>query len=81
MQLKDIQQEVKDFETKNVQIVDGLLFNQKETIEKIYYYYNSQFLTGDRDSEGDKKYFYNIVKNPCKVTTKAIDFDTKHIRI
>ena len=81
MLLKDIQQEVKDFETQNVQIVDGLFFNQKETLEKIYYYYNSQFLSGDRDNEGDKKYFYNIVKNPCKVTTKAIDFDTKHIRI
>ncbi len=33
------------------------------------------------DDEGDRMYFYNISKNPCKVYTKAIDFDTKNIRL
>ena len=79
--LKLINEEKYNYENKRIQIVPNFLFNQKETIETIYFYYNSKFQTGDIDIEGDKKYFFNIVKNPCEVHTKAIDFDTKDIRI
>ena len=79
--LKQINIEKYDYENKDIQIVPGFSFNQNDTIEQIYFYYNSKFKTGDIDSEGDRKYFYNIVRNPCKITTKAIDFDTKHIKI
>ncbi len=81
MYLKTIQKEIKDFETQEIQIVDGLFFNQKETIETIYFYDQSRFTSGNVDDEGDKKYFFNINRNPQKVTTKAIDFDTKNINI
>lgn len=79
--LKHISREVEDFKTKNVTVVPGLYFNQYETIQNIFFYYNSKFRTGEVDDEGDRKYFYNIVKNPCKVFSKAIDFDTKNIRL
>ena len=79
--LKEIQTEKQEFENEDIQIVQGFTFNQKTTIEKIYLYYNSRYITGDQDMEGQKKFFFNIVRNPCKVTTKAIDFDTKHINI
>jgi len=79
--LKQINQEVFDFANKHIQIVPGFTFNQKETLEKIYYYYNSKYTTGDIDDEGNRKYFYNIVRNPCKVFSKSIDFDTKNIRL
>lgn len=79
--LKQINQEKTDFETKDITIVNGYTFNQKQTIERIYRFYNSKFQGSDIDAEGDKKYFYNIVRNPCKVTTKMIDFDTKDIKI
>lgn len=79
--LKQINQEKNDFETNEIQIVPGLTFNQKATIEQIYFYYNSKFQTGEIDEDGDKKYFYNINKNPCKIFSKAIDFDTKNIRL
>lgn len=79
--LKQINRERQEFESESIQIVPGYFFNQKETIDKVYRYYNSQFLDGDIDVEGNKKYFYNIVRNPCKVTTKAIDFDTKNINV
>ena len=62
-------------------VVPGLTFNQYDLIRQIYFYYNSKFTTGDVDDEGDRKYFLNIVKNPCKVFSKAIDFDTKNIRL
>lgn len=78
--LRQINQEIEDF-SKDITIVPSLTFNQKATLEQIYFYYLSRFKTGDIDTEGDKKYFYNIVKTPCKVMTKMIDFDTKHIRI
>lgn len=78
---RQINQEVADFESKQIQIVPGFFFNQKETIEKIFLYYNSRFSSGQVDDDGDRKYFYNILRNPCKVFTKAIDFDTKDIRL
>lgn len=81
MNISKINKEIEDFTTKSIQIVPGLFFNQKETIETCYYYHHSKFRTGEYDVDGDRKYFYNIVNNPCIVYTKAIDFDTKHINI
>lgn len=81
MQLKDINKEIDDFNNRNISIVPGLTFNQHEMIEKIFFYYNSKFMSGEVDDDGDRKYFFNIVKNPCKVFSKAIDFDTKNIRL
>lgn len=79
--IKQINKEISDFQTKRIQIVPGLTFNQYETINKIYFYYNSKYVTGETDEEGDKKFFYNINRNPCKIFSKAIDFDTKNIRL
>jgi hypothetical protein len=79
--LKELNKEVQDFRTKQIQVVPGLTFNQYDMIRQIFFYYNSKFTTGDIDDEGDRKYFLNIVKNPCKVFSKAIDFDTKNIRL
>jgi hypothetical protein len=79
--LRKINKEIQDFKTKQICIVPGLFFNQYETIQKIFFYYNSKFQSGEIDEDGDKKYFLNIVKNPCKVFSKAIDFDTKNIRM
>ncbi len=81
MLLKTINQEVLDYRSKQIQIVPGLYFNQYETLLNIYFYYNSKFRTGSIDDEGDRKYFYNIVKNPCAIYTKSIDFDTKNIKL
>lgn len=79
--LREVNKETQDFKTKPITVVPGLTFNQYDTIRQIFFYYNSKFTTGDIDDEGDRKYFLNIVKNPCKVFSKAIDFDTKNIRL
>ena len=78
---KQINKELQEWKTQYIRIVAGLRFKQKDTIEQIYRFYNSTFLDGEYDSEGYKKYFFNIVKNPCYVATKAIDFDTKDINL
>lgn len=88
--LKTINQEIQDYRSKYIVIVPGMFqgvssfglrFNQYEMIQKIYFYYNSKFISGPIDDEGDRKFFFNINKNPCKVFSKAIDFDTKNIRL
>lgn len=56
-------------------------YNAYDLLLKIYFYYNSKFQTGEVDVDGDRKFFYNIVKNPCMIFSKAIDFDTKNIRM
>jgi hypothetical protein len=66
---------------KSVSVVDNCYFNQKETIERIIRYINSQYEYGNIDADGDYKYFYNIINNPLRTTTKAIDFDTKDINV
>lgn len=78
---KQISEEVNDFETQEVTIVDNFTFKQRETIEKIIRLYNSRFKDGDLDKEGFKKYFKNIVRNPCHSAMKAIKFTPKDIMI
>lgn len=93
--LRTINKEIENFRTKQISITPGLIsgestatagsagftFNQYDTIQQIILYHNSKFATGPTDDEGDRKYFYNINRNPCKVFSKAIDFDTKNIRL
>ena len=76
-----IRQEVYDFVNNDIKIVDGYSFNQYQTIKKCHLYYNSRFVTGDLDSNGRKKIFLNIVKAPCKVSSRFLNFDTKNIRL
>jgi len=79
--LSQINQELEDFQTKQITVVPGFVSSQYDTIQKIYLYHNSKYITGETDDEGDRKYFYNINRNPCKVFSKAVDFDTKNIRL
>ena len=76
-----IRQEVYDFVNNDIKIVDGYSFNQYQTIKKCHLYYNSRFVTGDLDSNGRKKIFLNVVKAPCKVGSRFLNFDTKNIRL
>lgn len=83
--LREINKEVEDYKNKQIQIVPGLYFNQWEVLQRIFHYYNSKFSHNGGmdpiDQDGDRMFFYNIVKNPCKVFSKAIDFDTKNVRL
>jgi hypothetical protein len=76
-----IRQERDDFIDNNISIVDGYSFNQYQTIKKCHLYYNSRFVSGELDSNGRKKIFFNIVKSPCKVSTRFLNFDTKDVRL
>jgi len=76
--INTIQGELTNFK-QDIQITDSWSFNQRDTIEQAILYYNSKYRDGDLDEEGNKVYFYNIVRAVCGTTTKAIDIDTKDI--
>jgi len=78
--LKLINKEVSEYDNEYITIVNSFSFNAKETIERIYRYLYSIFERGKIDAEGNRMFFFNVVRNPCKTTTKAIDFDMRHIR-
>ena len=76
-----IQREIDKFIKDHIRITVHYEFNQKKTIENNVRLYNSKFEKGEYDKQGFKKYFFNIVRNPCYVSSKAIAFDTKHVMV
>ena len=62
-----------------VEMPGGYSFNTPETLKKVNLYYNGKFETGEKDSRGLKKFFFNIVRPACDIATKFIDLDTKDI--
>lgn len=82
---KKIFQEVNEitssYSEKSIQIIDGLLYNQFKTLKKIEFYWNSQYINGQKDELGRIKPFYNISKFRVNVATRATDLDVKDVRI
>lgn len=56
-------------------------FSQYENIEKIDAYLNSKHTSGEVDSMGRDKPFFNIVTGACNIWYRATDIDRKNIRI
>ena len=62
-----------------VEMPGGYMFNQAETLKRIDLYYNSKFESGQYDTRGFRKFFYNIIKPACDIASKFVDLDTKDI--
>lgn len=56
-------------------------FNMHENIEKIDAYLNSKHISGDEDSMGREKPFFNIVTASVNIWYRATDIDRKDIKI
>src|SRR3990167_11299487 len=54
-------------------------WSMRETIERTIAYLNSKHLTGDKDSLGRDKPFYNIVSSAVNIWYRATDLDRKDI--
>ena len=63
----------------DVTMPGGYAFNHPGTIKRTDNYYNGKFESGEFDSKGFKKFFYNITKPACDIATKFVDLDTKDI--
>lgn len=81
-----LKEELDDFLTKKIKIGGGdknakrkpYEFSQNDTVEVIDYYTNSKFELGDRDSDGQQKFFINEVSFRKDVAVKNIDKDVKN---
>jgi hypothetical protein len=79
--IKEVQEIVEAYPDYAVELVNGLDFNQYETLRTIEFYHNSRFLNGQKDALNRDKPFYNINRFRLNVAIRATDFDTKDIQI
>jgi hypothetical protein len=70
-----------DYVNGSTQLSKYVSFSMSENIEKIEAYLNSKHTTGDRDSKGREKPFFNIVNAAVNIWYRATDIDRKNIRI
>lgn len=69
------------FETDQIQIIDGLYFKQWDIIRMCEFYSNSKYLTGNVDTMGRDKPFYNIVNYRVALAKTGTDLEIKDIQI
>lgn len=65
----------------NVTISEYVIFDMYDTINTIEAYLNSKHISGETDSLGREKPFFNIVVAASNIWFRATDIDTKNIRI
>jgi hypothetical protein len=69
------------YRSDKITITEGYDFSQYETLRTIELYDNDKFLSGNEDSLGREKPFFNIVSFRKNVATRATDLDTKDVQI
>jgi len=76
-----VRKQENDYINSDTQISEYVNFSPKETIDKIEAYINSKHISGETDSLGREKPFFNIVTAASNVWYRATDVDRKDIRI
>ena len=59
-----------NYRSQTIQIADGYEFSQYQTLRTIDLYHGSKFKTGNTDSLGRERPFYNIRKFRMNITTR-----------
>lgn len=70
-----------DFISGYTQISKYVSFQLHDTVEKIEAYLNSKHISGEYDSQGRKKPFFNIVVAAANIWLRATDIDRSQIKI
>lgn len=76
-----VRQAEQNYITGTTTISKYVEFSQYENIEKIDAYLNSRHISGETDSMGREKPFFNIVTAAVNIWYRATDIDRKNIRI
>jgi hypothetical protein len=76
-----VRKQENDYNNSDTQISEHVSFSPKDTIDKVEAYLNSKHTTGEVDSLGREKPFFNIVTAASNVWYRATDIDRKDIRI
>lgn len=80
--VSEIVREVEDnYIHGHVSLGEYVEWDMHETIERIDAYLNSRHTSGDTDSLGREKPFFNIVTSAVNIWYRATDIDRKNIRI
>jgi len=70
-----------NYQSGTTYISEHVEFNLKDNISRIDAYLNSKHITGDTDSQGRPKPFFNIVTAATNIWFRATDIDRKNIHI
>ena len=76
-----VRQMEEDDQRGETNISKYVTFSLRENLEKIDAYLNSKHISGDTDSEGREKPFFNIVTAAVNIWFRATDLDRKNVRI
>lgn len=79
--LELVRKQEDDYITGVTNIGKYVEFSQHENIEKIDAYLNSKHISGEQDSLGRDKPFFNIVTAAVNIWYRATDIDRKNIKI
>lgn len=76
-----IREQEQDYITGHTQISEHVSFSLKDNVNKIDAYLNSKHVSGELDSLGREKPFFNIVTSAVNIWYRATDIDRANIRI
>jgi len=79
--INKIKREIENYKSEIVQISEDNSFSQYKLVRRIMLYKNKIYPKGKLDSQGNYKYWYDIVAPRVDSEIKNIDFDTKDITL
>jgi len=77
--MKQIESEIKDYTTKIVTLGDNVSYSQHKLVRRIVLFESKTYPTGKFDSQGNYKYWFDVISPRIDDEVKNIDFDTKNI--
>ena len=77
--LKKVKEELTDYETASVEICLGYSFSAFKLNRRITLFKNNIYPTGKLDSQGNYKYYFDVIAPRADGEIKNIDFDTANI--
>ena len=77
--LKKISEEIASYQQGSINLVDGIDFSTYKMIRRISLYKNQVYPTGKLDSQGNYKYWFDIISPRVNSEIKNLDFDSRDI--
>lgn len=78
---KTIEEEIRSYQDDTVELSDGVQFSQYKLVKRISLFENQIYPKGRIDSQGDYKYWYDIISPRVSDEIKNIDFDRSNITV
>lgn len=76
-----IKEELDSYKNGTVELFDGCSFSASKLIRRILLYKNQYYPTGKRDSQGNYKFWFDVISPRVDSEIKNIDFDSKDITL